>query len=162
MAVDADAFRRLMGCFATGVTIVTTAGDGRLRGMTANAVSSVSLDPLLVLVCVDHAATTYQLLRESGLFAINILTDKQEHLSRRFASRESDQGPLFDGLRYRFARTGAPILEESLAFLDCRVWATYPGGDHDIFVGQVEEAGFLAEAEPLLFYRGAYRRIGPE
>ena len=160
MAVNADSFRRLMGCFATGVTIVTTAGNGRLRGMTANAVTSVSLDPLLVLVCVAHEATTYQLLKESGIFAVNILGEKQEDLSRRFANREADERALFDGVRTRIAGTGAPILEESLAFIDCRVWATYPGGDHDIFVGEVQEAGLLAEAEPLLFYRGAYRRMG--
>jgi flavin reductase (DIM6/NTAB) family NADH-FMN oxidoreductase RutF len=152
-------FRRVMGQFATGVTVVTTRLGDEVHGLTANAVCSVSLEPLLVLVCVDHAADTHPLLEKSGVFAVNILSDEQEGLSRVFAGPTEEKAGRLETMGYRTAATGAPIIEGCLAYLDCRVVAAYPGGDHTIFVGQVEEAEIGEDVPPLLFFRGRYARV---
>ena len=156
MKVDQYQFRRVMGHFATGVTILTTAVGDELHGMTASAVCSVSLDPLLVLVCVGKRAHTHPVISESGVFALNVLSEEQEHLSRLFADPAADAEHNLTGLSHRRGITSAPILADCLAYVDCRVVATYPGGDHTIFVGAVEDAGVLREGRPLLFFRGAY------
>ena len=153
-------FRRVMGQFATGVTVVTTRLGNEVHGLTANAVCSVSLEPLLVLVCLDHAADTHPLLENSGVFAVNILSHEQEHLSRLFAGPTEEKMGRLEALGYRAAVTGAPIIDGCLAYLDCRVVAAYPGGDHTIFIGQVEEAEIGEDSTPLLFFRGRYARIG--
>jgi len=152
-------FRRVMGQFATGVTVVTTRLGDEVHGLTANAVCSVSLEPLLVLVCVDHAADTHPLLEKSGVFAVNILSQEQEDLSRLFASPTEEKAGRLQALGYRTAVTGAPIIAGCLAYLDCRVVAAYPGGDHTIFVGRVEQAEIGADAPPLLFFRGHYTTV---
>jgi len=155
-------FRRVMGQFTTGVTVVTTRLGDQVHGLTANAVCSVSLDPLLVLVCVDHTADTYPLLEKSGVFAVNVLSGEQEDLSRLFASTIEDKAARLEAMGCRTAVTGAPIIEGCLAYLDCRVVAAYPGGDHTIFVGQVEEAEITDDAPPLVFFRGRYTTVrGP-
>jgi flavin reductase (DIM6/NTAB) family NADH-FMN oxidoreductase RutF len=154
--VDQYRFRRVMGHFATGVTILTTALGEDLHGMTANAVCSVSLDPLLALVCVNKQGRTHAVLSESGVFALNVLAEEQEHLSRLFADDAVDAAHSLTGLSYRRGVTGAPILTDCLAYVECRVVAAYAGGDHTIFVGAVEDVGVLREGEPLLFFRGAY------
>jgi len=154
--VDQHQFRRVMGHFATGVTVLTTALGEDLHGMTANAVCSVSLDPLLVLVCVNKQARTHAVLSESGVFAVNVLAEEQEHLSRLFADDAVDAAHSLTGLSYRRGVTGAPILADCLAYVECRVVAAYPGGDHTIFMGAVEDAGVLREGRPLIFFRGAY------
>src|SRR3990170_864381 len=128
-----------MGHFATGVTIVTTATGERLHGMTANALCSVSLEPLLVLVCIDKVSHTHPVLSESGIFAVNILSQEQEDLSRFFASAQSAKDHSLAGIPHRFGAVGAPILEGCLAFLECRVVEMFPGGDHTIFIGEVED-----------------------
>jgi flavin reductase (DIM6/NTAB) family NADH-FMN oxidoreductase RutF len=156
LGVDQRLFRRVLGNFATGVTILTTALGEELHGMTANAVCSVSLDPLLVLVCVNKEARTHPILSESGIFALNVLAEEQEHLSRLYADANTDSGHGLAGLSYRRGVTGAPILTDCLAYVDCRVVAAYPGGDHTIFVGAVEDAAVLREDRPLIFFRGAY------
>lgn len=160
MSPNPEAFRRAMGRFATGVTVITIPEDeDRVHGMTANAVTSVSLDPLLVLVCIDHRAHTLALLQQRKQFGINILTEEQETLSRYYARPDRDhQGALRLGVRYRYTQRGTPMLEECLAWLDCRVVATHEAGDHTIFIGQVEEL-FVGEGRPLLFYGGRYRRL---
>ena len=152
-------FRQIMGQFATGVTIVTTRHSDKLHGSTANAVTSVSLDPMMVLVCMEHTTDTYPILRESGVFALNILSVEQEHLSTRFASKDTEDAHNVQTIPHRFAATGAPIIEGSLAYLDCRTVEILPGGDHFIFLGQVEEAGIMNEDEPLLFFRGRYAQL---
>jgi flavin reductase (DIM6/NTAB) family NADH-FMN oxidoreductase RutF len=152
-------FRRVMGQFATGVTVVTTRLGDEVHGLTANAICSVSLEPLLVLVCVDHAADTHPLLEKSGVFAVNILSDEQEHVSRLFAGPTEEKAGRLEAMGYRTAVTGAPIIDGCLAYLDCRVVAAYPGGDHTIFVGQVEEAEIGEHSSPLLFFRGRYERV---
>ena len=145
-----------MGNFATGVTILTTALGEELRGMTANAVCSVSLEPPLVLVCVHERTRTHPILSKSGVFALNVLAEDQEHLSRLYADYTTDSGHRLAGLSFRRGVTGAPVLEDCLAYVDCRVVATYAGGDHTIFVGKVEDADVLREGQPLVFFRGGY------
>jgi len=156
LTVDQLEFRRVMGDFATGVTILTTALGDELHGMTANAVCSVSLDPLLVLVCVEKTTRTHPVLSRSGVFALNVLAEEQEHLSRLFADDSVDVERRLAGLSYRSGVTGVPILADCLAYVDCRVVATYPGGDHTIFVGAVEDLGVVREGQPLVFFRGGY------
>jgi flavin reductase (DIM6/NTAB) family NADH-FMN oxidoreductase RutF len=158
--MDDIEFRRVMGHFATGVTVVTaTSGAGVPHGLTANAISSVSLDPTLVLVCVERTADTEPVIREAGAFAINILPEERgEVLARRFA--EVDTGDRFSGVAHRPGSTGAPILERALAWLDCTVHEELPGGDHTIFLGRVV-AGDADEGTPLVYYRGGYGRFQP-
>jgi len=158
--MDDIEFRRVMGHFATGVTVVTaTTSAGIPCGLTANAVSSVSLDPTLVLVCVERTADTEAVIRESGAFAINILPDgKGETLARRFA--EVDSADRFEGVAYRTGGSGAPILDRALAWLDCTVREELFGGDHTIFLGDVI-AGDADEGTPLIYYRGGYGRFQP-
>jgi flavin reductase (DIM6/NTAB) family NADH-FMN oxidoreductase RutF len=159
MAPAKDDFRRAMGRFTTGVTIITTRLGEDLHGMTANAVTSLSLDPLLVLVCVDKTADTHDILSKAGVFAVNILNKDQSEISDRFAKKEFDGAHGLEDLPHTFAVTGAPIIDGSLAYLDCRTVTEHHGGDHTIFIGEVLEAKELSEAEPLVFYRGNYGRF---
>jgi flavin reductase (DIM6/NTAB) family NADH-FMN oxidoreductase RutF len=157
--IERSEFRRVMGHFVTGVTVVATwRGDGTPCGLTANAVASVSLEPPLVLVCVEQAADSHDCIREAGVFSVNILAAEQERISRRFASWDLED--KFGGVAFRTGATGAPILEGALGWLDCRLWASYPGGDHTIFVGEVVE-GDARQGTPLLYYRGGYGRFVP-
>ena len=151
-----DDFRRVLSHFATGVTLVTTRdSDARPAGLTASAFTSVSLDPPLILVCVDHKAQSFPALAESGRFAINILRAEQEHLSRRFASTRLDK---FDGVSFRLGALGLPLIEGALAYLECMTVSAHREGDHTIFVGRVEHAD-TGSGEPLLYYRGRYNRL---
>lgn len=159
-AVDARLFRQVMGHFATGVTVITTRHGAANHGMTANAVCSVSLDPLLLLVCVDKKAHTHRFLESSRIFAVNILSEEQEHLSRWFANDERvNAADPFGGVPYRVGTTGAPLIEGCVAHLECRVAAQYDAGDHTIFLGQVEHAAIDGERRPLLFFKGRYTRL---
>lgn len=154
--IGPDDFRRVLAHFASGVTIVTTCdADRRPAGLTASAFTSVSLDPPLVLVCVDHKAQSYPALRESPRFAVNILTTGQEPISRRFASTQIDK---FDGVGYRMSGLGLPLLDDALARLECRTVSAHVEGDHTIFVGLVERAS-VGAGEPLIYYRGRYARL---
>jgi len=184
MAIEKGFFRQVMGQFATGVTVVTTCGQGKPAGITVNAFCSVSLDPPLVLVCIDLISHTLPFIRESGSFAVNILTNEQERLSHCFAGSTQERYEHFCHTDFHTAATGAPIIDDSLAFIDARVVAEYPGGDHVIFLGQVEAMGtnghvvFANEEvqrhttlddnhdnevgddkEPLAYYRGKYRHL---
>jgi flavin reductase (DIM6/NTAB) family NADH-FMN oxidoreductase RutF len=156
MTFDSKKQRKILGHFATGVTVVTTGGAAGLHGMTANAVASLSLDPPLVLVAVDKRALTLEYLKKNCCFAVNILRLDQEGLSRRFAA----PGPKdFSDLKTVSAATSSPILADCLAYLDCKVVDILPGGDHEIFVGEIV-AGEQYDGEPLLYYAGSYRRLG--
>jgi flavin reductase ActVB len=153
MAISGADFRRVMGSFATGVTVVTTVQPGGTPcGLTANAVASVSLDPPLVLVCVDKGAESYPHFEPAGVFAVNVLGEAQEAISSRFATSGGDK---FADVAFRFGEAGAPILEDCLAHLECRIVHAYDGGDHTIYVGRVEGAS-IGSGRPLLFFRGAY------
>ncbi len=141
MTIEKDFFRQVMGQFATGVTVVTTTSQGKPSGLTVSSFTSLSLNPPLVLICVDRASNTLPLFRESKIFAVNFLTAKQVHLSRSFAMPSEDRFEHFCHVPYHIASTGAPILDDILAFVDTRLVAEYPGGDHVIFVGEVEAMG---------------------
>ena len=141
MAIEKDFFRQVMGRFTTGVTVVTTNKDGVLGGMTVSAFASLSLNPPLVLICVDRVSHTLNLFRESKTFAVNFLTTEQVPLSRGFATPSKERFEYFCHAPYHIAATGAPILDNVLGFVDARLVAEYPGGDHVIFIGQVEAVG---------------------
>ena len=157
MAFDPAEQRRIMGCFATGVTVITTTNGDSPTGFTANSLTSLSLEPPLVLFALKKTAGTHASFVASKKFAVNILTAEQEAISNRFAS----PGPKdFSDLNVKTAETGSPILADSLAWVDCRLTEVLPGGDHDIFVGEVV-AGDVHGGEPLLYY-GGYRQLAPK
>jgi flavin reductase (DIM6/NTAB) family NADH-FMN oxidoreductase RutF len=152
--VDPARFRSVMGHFATGVTVVTaTTADGPV-GMTANAVCSLSLDPLLLLVAFDNEARTLPAVRATGRFGVNVLAAGQEDLARLFASKRPES-EKFAGVPHT-VHDGIPVIEDALAWVGCRLERLIPGGDHTIGIGAVEaaEAGL---GEPLLWFRGSYR-----
>jgi flavin reductase (DIM6/NTAB) family NADH-FMN oxidoreductase RutF len=161
MAIDKDLYRRLAGSFASGVTVITTGHNGIYHGMTASAFASLSLEPLLVLICVEKTAHTYPVLDQSGVFNVNILSASQEGMSRVFASKDSPEAHGLVGVNYRLGETGAPLLAGTLAFMECRVVGRYDGGDHTIFTGEVLNGGLGDGDEPLIYYRGRYRRLAP-
>lgn len=156
--IDASEFRRVMGHFATGVTIVTARGpEGTPCGLTVNAVASVSLQPTLIVVCVDRAADSHDCIRGAGIFAVNVLEgERGETLSRRFS--DWDLRDRFSGIAHHAEHTGAPVLDDALAWLDCTVTQAFPAGDHTLFLGEVLAADARA-GSPLLFYRGGYGRF---
>ncbi len=152
-----QALRKMRGLFASGVTVVTTVHDGKLRGVTVTAFTSVSLNPPLVLICLANESESKDWVAGSSIFAVNLLSDEQEFLSERFAARAPIVNARFDGVPYHTAITGSPILAESLAWYDCRVEAMRDGGDHTIFIGRVEAMGFGAEGkQPLMYFANRY------
>ena len=155
--IDGDQFRAVLGRWASGVTIVTSAEDSRVHGMTVSAFSSVSLDPPLVLVCADKASITNELIEKSGFYAAHILSDAQQALSNKFASKK-DEHRRFEGIDWKTLVTGAPILPGCSAVLDCTVFSAHDAGDHIVYVGQVE-AIEQSEQAPLVYYQGAYRDL---
>jgi flavin reductase (DIM6/NTAB) family NADH-FMN oxidoreductase RutF len=160
--IDTSEFRRVIGHFASGVTVVTTRRpDGAPCGLTASAVASLSLEPTLLLVCVEKSSDTHGCIDTSGFFAVNVLADgKGETLARRFAAPDADAAEKFTGVAYRPEHTGAPVLDDALAWLDCALSGRIDGGDHTVFMGEVLAAE-AAEGTPLLYYRGGYGRFVP-
>jgi len=158
--VGASEFRQAMGHFATGVTVVTSVGDdGEPVGTTASAVTSLSLEPPLVLVCFDRASLTLQAIRTHGAFVVNVLAAPQQHLSANFARR--GLAAAWDGVRHRPGPTGSPRLQGVLAVLECTVENRLPGGDHEIVVGRVQDVEISDDsAAPLLYWRGSYLPVG--
>src|SRR3954471_8755632 len=151
-----------MSRFASGVTVVSTADDtGRAHGMTVNALASVSLDPLLVLFCCEKDASLHAPLMQSGKWAVSILTARHADVARWFAARERRGTDQFAALDvWVGGHTAAPILAGALAWLECRTWATYDGGDHTIIVGEVVAAGVGNDAaDPLIYFRSSYRSV---
>lgn len=161
MTVDSDQFRDVMGTFATGVTIVTFPSEP-LHGITVNALSSLSLDPPLVLICIDHGTSTYDLLEDGDVdsYCVNILHQDQRYLGEYFAGMtELDENP-FESERTQTRQTGSPVFEDALAYLDCSIDSAYPEGDHTIYVGSVETAEVQQpDAAPLTFYEGNWGTI---
>jgi flavin reductase (DIM6/NTAB) family NADH-FMN oxidoreductase RutF len=157
MAIEPAEFRRIMAHLAAGVTVVTATGPGgAARGLTASAVTSVSLDPPLVLACVDRSSDTHDCIERAGAFAVNILGRGREAAARRFADQPADE--KFHGIPFRTEVTGAPVLDDVLGWVDCRLWASYDGGDHTIFVGEVV-SGDAGAGSPLVHFCGGFVRL---
>jgi flavin reductase len=154
-------YRDVIGLFATGVTVMTVRAGDLVHGMTANAVASLSLDPLLVLVCVEREAVMHKVLSSASGFGLSLLTTRQERLARWFSDSDRPMGlAQFDVTGWRpGGATGAPLLDGSLGWLECAVHDVLDGGDHSIFLGRVLAVERGRPARPLLFYQGEYRRL---
>lgn len=163
MSLSQTEFRSAMGHFATGVTIVTVDLDGEVHGMTANAFASVSLDPLLVLVCVDRSARTHAHLHAKKRFGINILGENQRAISEYYAQPlyTHEHAEAAAGARFERTQHGTPVLHGALAYLECKLVSTQEAGDHTIFIAEVEDV-VVREGKPLLFFRGDYCQIGDD
>jgi flavin reductase len=163
MSATQQEFRRAMASFATGVTVITVANDEQVEGMTANAFTSVSLDPLLVLVCVDQKAKTHAHLHARKRFGINVLSENQRKISEHYALAERDpaRAESETGARFDFTRHGTPVLHGALAYLECRLQTAQDAGDHTIFIAEVEDV-VVRDGRPLLYFGSMYHVIGPE
>ncbi|MGA9039638.1 MAG: flavin reductase family protein [Terriglobales bacterium] len=161
MSVTQEQFRKAMGSFATGVTVITVDFEGEVQGMTANAFTSVSLDPLLVLVCVDHKAKTHAQLHTRKRFGVNVLSEGQRAISEYYAlpERTHDRAEQEAGARFDRTQHGTPVLRGALAYLECRLHSVQDAGDHTIFIAEVEDM-VVKEGDPLLYFQGEYRKIG--
>ncbi|MCA9123096.1 MAG: flavin reductase family protein [Planctomycetaceae bacterium] len=156
MTLDSKEQRRILGKFATGVTVASTKIGDETWGMTANAVTSLSLEPPLVILCIQKEGQSRAKFEEGGCFALNILSVDQQEISDRFAFK----GPKdFSGLDTTTAKTGAPILKDALGWVDCQLKEILPGGDHDIFVGEIVAGGAPEEGSPLLYFSGKYAKL---
>jgi flavin reductase (DIM6/NTAB) family NADH-FMN oxidoreductase RutF len=154
---DPRTLRDALGCFATGVTVVTCLGaEGAPAGLTVNSFTSVSLDPPLLLVCLAKSAASAGALIEASHFAVNVLQTGQQPASIRFSTRDEDR---FGTTPWSCGEAGAPILAESLGVFECERHAVHDGGDHHILIGRVVKASFDASLDPLLYFRGKYRRL---
>jgi flavin reductase (DIM6/NTAB) family NADH-FMN oxidoreductase RutF len=155
MSLDQDAFRAVLGRFASGVTVVTVRGaNGRDYGMTVSAFSSVSLEPPLVMVCIGEDSSLKPMIAEATHYGVSILSSTQEPLSRRFAAH----GERFDGVGFARGESGVALIDGALAHLECRIIARHRTGDHTIVVGEIEAAS-VADERPLLYYRGGYAQL---
>jgi flavin reductase (DIM6/NTAB) family NADH-FMN oxidoreductase RutF len=163
MSLNPIEFRKAMGGFATGVTIITVDLEGEVHGMTANAFASVSLDPMLVLVCVDHTTRTHAHLHAKKRFGMNVLCENQRAISEYYARPERSHENAEAEAGARFDRTphGTPVLHGALAYFECRLHTAQSAGDHTIFIAEVEDV-VVREGDPLLFFRGRYRKVGGE
>lgn len=157
--LDPKALRQVFGQFCTGVTVVLTHdADGNPYGITVNSFSSVGLDPPLALFCITRDSDTLPALEQSRSFSVNILGASQQDVSNRLAKKGGSE--KLDGLGLTQRVSGAPVLEQSLAMLDCEVFAFYDGGDHVIVVGRIVDAEVLDEGAPLLYFRSSYATVG--
>ncbi|MEP6904770.1 MAG: flavin reductase family protein [Gemmatimonadales bacterium] len=154
--IDQDSFRAVLGRFASGVTVVTGVDEaGNDQGMTVSAFCSLSLEPPLVLICVDRVASMYESLDKAPGFIVNILSESQEPLARRFSGPDPNR---FDGIGYVRGSNGIAILDDVLGYLECTKVASHLGGDHTVYIGEVEVAQ-SREGRPLLYYRGGYAQL---
>jgi 3-hydroxy-9,10-secoandrosta-1,3,5(10)-triene-9,17-dione monooxygenase reductase component len=158
LAPDPPGFRTVLGHFATGVAIVTARDGDEPVGMACNSFTSVSLDPPLVLFCAAKSSTTWPRIRAAGAWAANILGEGGEEVCRAFATKGVDR---FAGVSHSPGPSGAPVLHDALAYVDCRTEAEHDAGDHVIVVGRVLQLGYAVEGGPLVFYRGGYGRFEP-
>jgi flavin reductase (DIM6/NTAB) family NADH-FMN oxidoreductase RutF len=152
VAIEQSLFRQVMSRFASGVTVVTTACQGQLAGLTVSSFTSLSLNPTLVLICIADYATSKSILVEAGKFAVNMLAEDQECVSRRFASPEAEK---FIPDTYVLSERGLPLLNGALATIECDIINAFPGGDHTVFIGEVMTAQ-VNKGRPLLYYRSGY------
>ncbi len=161
---NVSAFRKAMGSFPTGVTVVTVAsGDGDMHGMTVNSFSSVSLDPMLVLVCLNETSRGFGLIEHAGAFVVNVLAAGQQDVSRWFADRNRPAGStMFDGIPFERGITGCPVLAGTAASFDCRLAQSHRAGDHLIVLGEVVALVHRPQLEPLVFHAGTYKALENE
>jgi flavin reductase (DIM6/NTAB) family NADH-FMN oxidoreductase RutF len=161
MSATQEEFRRAMASFATGVTIITVDDGGRIEGMTANAFTSVSLEPLLVLVCVDQKARTHAHLQTRKRFGVNVLSQEQRKISEHYAQadRDASRAGTEAGARFDRTRHGTPVLHGALAYFECRLQSTHDAGDHTIFIAEVEDV-VIHEGSPLVYFQSDYHAIG--
>jgi flavin reductase (DIM6/NTAB) family NADH-FMN oxidoreductase RutF len=155
---DPARFRQAMAQFASGVTVVTTVKDGVPSGLTASSFASLSIEPPLLLVCLQKTLGAHRIIEETGIFAVNVLASRQLDIGRRFAGLQPETSDRFTGTEWMTAVTGSPVLPGCLAWADCRVWNIYDGGDHSIFVGAVEEVSASDDGEPLLYHNRLWGR----
>ncbi len=156
MPINKDEFRAALSRFASGVTVVTTKdADGNLHGLTVSAFCSVSLEPPLILICIDKHTVSHYAFQESRRFVVNILREEQIHHSIQFAAPLADK---FDGIAYHLNVEGIPVLEDALVNLECRLVNAHDNGDHTIFVGQIEKS-HISDGKPLVYFYGNYRAI---
>ena len=156
MVIDSQELRRILGHFVTGVTVITTKDtNGAPFGLTANAFTSLSLNPPLVLICVDKGAQCYSCFVESNIFVINFLHEDQQEISRRFATKGVDK---FAGLNWHQGAHGVAVLDGAIGHLECKIVQSHEGGDHTIVVGEVLH-GAASHDRPLLFFQGKYHRL---
>lgn len=154
LQIDPFTYRKALGHFTSGVTVITTAIHGTVHGMTANAFCSVSLNPPLVLISIDKKTAMHELLAQSGFYGVSVLTQNQEAYSRHFAGKPQENLPI----RFTWQKN-CPLLEGSLAQLVCRITDTHPAGDHTLYIGQVEYLSYSDGQPPLLFYSGKYQAL---
>jgi flavin reductase (DIM6/NTAB) family NADH-FMN oxidoreductase RutF len=155
MPIDDAHFRLAMSHFASGVTVVTTSKDGALFGMTVASFASLSLHPPLVLVCIERSVKTHDAIAAAGKFGVSILSSAQADISSKFASRNDDK---FGGVELVPGEMDVPLIAGALTAIECRVYDQLPGGDHSIFIGEVEKI-HTTEGDPLLYFRSGYREI---
>ncbi len=158
MVFDSRALRDAFGCFATGITVITTVDrDGEKYGVTANSFTSLSLEPPLCLFCLDSSTLSFSAFQRAEHFAVNVLAQDQEHLSSNFARSNTDK---WDGVAYETWATGAPILPGCIANLECDTEAMHEGGDHVIIVGRIRDMAYRdGDCQPLLYYKGGYNAL---
>jgi flavin reductase (DIM6/NTAB) family NADH-FMN oxidoreductase RutF len=158
--VTPDDFKQVMRRWASTVNVITTRADELIYGLTATAFSSLSAEPPLVFVCINRKTRTHPLIEKSGIFCVNFLAPDMKHISDRFAGRVPDE-ERFKDLKHRVWATGAPVLEDAVAFMDCTVQVAHNAGDHTIFVGLVQASGVhKPDTAPLLYYNGKYHGLG--
>lgn len=159
VTVDADKIRKVLGHFASGVTVITAIFDGKPVGFTCQSIASLSLDPPMVMFAPSRISTTWPKIRQAGTFSVNVLSDAHTELSSAFARSGTDK---FTGVRWRSSRQGTPVLDGVVAYVDCRVWAEYDGGDHTIVAASVLDLASDSTRRPLLVHRGQYGLQEPE
>jgi flavin reductase (DIM6/NTAB) family NADH-FMN oxidoreductase RutF len=158
MSVDAMTYRQVVGNFATGIAVVTSGSGDDCHGVTVNSFTSVSLDPTLLLVCLDRASRSRGTIIETGVFNINVLRADQEHVSRLFAAKDRS-ATWYEDLHCEEGNLGAPLIPGCLAFMECQLSESHEAGDHTILIAEVQHAKVAGEGEPLLFYRGKYAQM---
>ena len=158
MSVDAMTYRQVVGNFATGVAVVTSGSGEDCHGVTVNSFTSVSLDPTLLLVCLDRASRSRATIIDSGVFNINVLRADQEHVSRLFAAKERP-ATWYEDLHCETGILGAPLIPGCLAYMECHLSESHEAGDHTILIAEVQHARVAGEGEPLLFFRAKYAQI---
>jgi len=155
-SVDKHELRHIMGHYATGASIVTAMWEGEPHGLAVNSLTSVSLEPPLILFCPGKQSETWPAIRNAGRFVVNILADGQDHICRRFSSKGVDR---FAEIAWRESASGSPVLHDVLAYLECRIEQIYDGGDHYVTLGRVLDVGVMDGLPPLVFYRGTFHRL---